>query len=163
MRSLLARRLDTLIARYKLRHASQVGTGPEVRGRVWIHGAGEIRIGDHVVFDGSFAPIELHAWKGASITIDDACRIDGGASIEATQSIRLGARARIGAFCKVMDNHFHPLFGNRHARPSARPVVVEQDVELGARSVLLAGAHVGRGANVRAGSVVSRRIAPHAH
>ncbi len=148
------------ISRYKLRHATRVGLAPQVRGTVWIHGGGEIQIGDHVIFDGSFAPIELHAWQGATITIEDGCRIDGGTSIEATRSITLGARVRLGAFCRVMDNHFHPLVGNRDARPPARPVVVEQDVDVGARSILLAGAHVGRGATIGAGRVVSRRIAP---
>lgn len=160
MLSLLVRSVDRGISRHKLRHATRVGLAPRVRGVVWIHGEGEIRIGDHVSFDAGFAPIELLAWKGAVLTIDDGCRIDGGTSIEATQSITLGARVRLGAFCKIMDNHFHPLVGNRNTRPPARPVIVEQDVEVGARSILLAGAHVERGAAVRAGSVISRRIAP---
>ncbi len=158
--SALVERLDARIARRKLGRCRSVGVEPRVRGNVWIHGNGEVRIGDRVFFDGTFAPIELHAWKGAVIEIGDDSYIGGGTSIEATRSIRLGPRVRLDGFCRVMDNHFHVLLGDRHARPDARPVTVEPDVEIGARAILLAGAHVGRGVRIAAGSVVARRMPP---
>lgn len=153
--------LDTHLARHRLRRCAAIGVEPHVRGNVWIHGDGEVRIGDRVFLDGTYAPIELHAWKGAVIEIGDDSYIGGGTSIEATRSIRLGPRVRLEAFCRVMDNHFHVLVGNRRARPDARPVMVEPDVEVGARAILLAGAHVGRGVRIAAGSVVARRRPPH--
>jgi acetyltransferase-like isoleucine patch superfamily enzyme len=57
-----------------------------------------------------------------------------------------------------MDNNFHPLVGNRHARPPSRPVRVGEDVEIGARAILLPGAEVGSGAIVGAGTVITRRV-----
>lgn len=155
---LLSERLETWSARYKLRNAAYVGLQPCVQGNVWIHGKGEVQIGDRVVLDGSFAPIELHTWAGAVIIIGDDCYVGSGTSIEATSSIRLGARVRVGAFCRVMDNHFHAITGDRRALPSPRPVVVKSDVEIGARSILLAGAWVARGATIGAGSVIARRL-----
>lgn len=148
--------LRSLEARYKLRACASVGQAPRVTGRVWIHGDGEIRIGDDVFFDAAKAPIELYSWAGAAIVIGDGGHIEGGSSIEATESIVLGARSKIGAFCKVMDNHFHPLVGNRNVRPPPRPVVIEEDVTIGPRSIVLAGARVERGSRIEPGTIVRR-------
>ena len=148
--------VDGRVARYKLRACASVGLSPRVRGRLWIHGDGAVTVGDRVFFDAASAPIELYAWAGASIVIGDDSVIAGGTSIEATRSITLGARTRLGSFCKVMDNHFHPLVGDRHARPAPRPVVVEDDVVMGPRAIVLAGARVERGARVDAGTVIKR-------
>jgi acetyltransferase-like isoleucine patch superfamily enzyme len=118
-------------------------------------------IGERVLLDGTRAPIELHAEPGAQLTIGDDTIVEGGTSIEATLAVSIGARAHIGMYCKIMDNHFHAL-AERDARPPARAVVVDEDVELGPHVILMAGAHVGRGAVVEASTVVGRPIEPYA-
>lgn len=45
--------------------------------------------------------------------------------------------------------------------PSAKPVVVEDDVVVGANAVILEGIRVGRGAVVAAGAVVIEDVPPH--
>lgn len=147
----------TALTRFKLRGCSSVGSSPRVRGALWIHGDGRIEVGDRVFFDASFAPIEVYAWAGATIVIGDDSYLGGGTSLEATSSIALGARSHLGVFCKLMDNHFHPLVGDRHARPLPRPVVLEDDVDLGPRTIVLAGAYVTRGSRVVAGTVIGQR------
>jgi acetyltransferase-like isoleucine patch superfamily enzyme len=154
--SLLDERIARRVARHKLRACASVGLAPRVQGRLWIHGDGDVEVGDRVFFDAAFAPIELYPWADASIVIGDDSYIAGGTSIEATSSITLGARTRVGSFCKVMDNHFHPLVGDRHVRPAPRAVVVEDDVVLGPRTIVLAGTRVERGARVDAGTVIRR-------
>jgi acetyltransferase-like isoleucine patch superfamily enzyme len=152
--------LDRLLTPWKLRRCAQAGGGALVLGRVWIRGKGKVRIGEGVVLDGRYVPIELHALEPASeIVLGDGVRVDGGVSIEAVVSVRIGARTRLGAFSKVIDNHFHPLLGNRHARPPSVPVVVGADAEIGPRAVLLAGVQVGDGATVGPASVITRRTA----
>ena len=71
--------------------------------------------------------------------------------------MKLGARTRLGAFAKVIDNHFHPLLGNRHARPPSVPVIVGEDVDIAPRAILLAGAQVGDGGGVGPAAVITRR------
>jgi acetyltransferase-like isoleucine patch superfamily enzyme len=156
----LSRGLGTLLSRLKLRRCRAVGDAPTVLGRVWIHGPGEVRLGHRVVLDGRMAPIELHAMKGGSIVLGDDVAIEGGASLEALQSITVGAGARLGAFCKVMDNQHHPLRGNRHERPPSVPLVIEDGATVGSRAILLPGAHVQAGATVAPGTVLSRKIPP---
>lgn len=144
--------------RFALRRCASVGKAPWVRGRVWIHGAGRVRLGDRVRLDASLAPIELHVEQGAELILEDDVCIEGGSSLEAQQRVHIGARSRVGAFCKVLDNHFHPLRGDRHARPRSTPVHVGEDVLLGPRVILLPGAQLERGVQVLAASVISRRI-----
>ena len=120
------------------------------RGTPWpsdvhVHGGGEVRVGERVVFDTSIAPIELHVEVGATIAIGDDVYVASGTSMEAQRSICIGARACIGAFTKIIDGHFHVLEGDRHVRPAPSAVIVEDDVTIGPRCVLLPRAHVGRG------------------
>ncbi len=119
-----------------------------------------MRLGARVHLDGSTAPIELHAAPSAEIVLGDDVYVGGGASIEAERSVRIGARCRIGAFSKIIDTHYHRLEGNRHELAAVESVVVEDDVEIGPRSVLLPRAHVGRGSMLCAGTVITRRFPP---
>jgi acetyltransferase-like isoleucine patch superfamily enzyme len=147
------------IARFKLRRCAHVGRAPEVRGRILVVGPGAVHVGDRVVLDASWAPIELKTFDQAScIVIGDGARIESGTSIEAVESVRIGAGVKLGAFCKAMDNHFHPISGDRHARPASEPVVIAEGAVIGDRAVLLAGAQIGSRAVVRPGAVVGRRL-----
>ena len=146
---------------YRLRRRAEVGRDVIVRGELWIRGPGRIVIGDRVVLDCATAPIELHVGPDAVIELRDDVYIGGGTSIEAQKAVTIGLRGRVGRFSKIIDNHFHNVAGKRHERPPSVPVVIEDDVELGARSILLPGAHLGAGTRVVPGSVVTRRVPPH--
>jgi acetyltransferase-like isoleucine patch superfamily enzyme len=128
--------------------------------RVVVRGEGTVRIGRGVRFDTSVARIELHALRGGEIVLDEDVWVESGVSIEASSSVRIGARTRIAPFAKIIDTHFHALAGNRHDRPTPSPVIVEEDVFIGPRAVLLPRAHIGRGSVLRAGTVITRRFPP---
>jgi acetyltransferase-like isoleucine patch superfamily enzyme len=157
---LLADVLDW-VSTARLRRRGQVGRDLVVRGGLWIRGPGRIEIGDRVVLDGATAPIELHVGPGAVIALGDDVYIGGGTSIEAQRAVTIGMRSRVGRFVKIIDNHFHNAAGKRNERPPSIPVVIEDDVELGPRVILLPGAHLGRGTRVVAASVVTRRVPPY--
>jgi acetyltransferase-like isoleucine patch superfamily enzyme len=151
------RLLADLGTRVKLRGCASVGPSTTVLGRVWVRGKGEVHLAEGVVLDARAAPIELCAHRGAEIRIGAGVRIEGGASLEAVSRIEVGAEAKLGSFCKILDNHFHPVGGwNRERRPPSRPVMIEERAEVGARAILLPGARVGSGAVVPAGAVISR-------
>ena len=61
----------------------------------------------------------------------------------------LGKNVHLGA-CSVVAGVLEP--------PSATPVIIEDDVLIGANSVILEGVKVGKGAVVAAGSVVTKDI-----
>jgi acyl transferase domain-containing protein/acetyltransferase-like isoleucine patch superfamily enzyme len=149
----------SLASAIKLRRCAAVGSGSRVIGRVWIHGEGRVVLGERVLLDGTHAPIELHPSAGAEIVISDDVVVEGGASIEATRAVRIGARTHVGAYCKIMDTHFHDVAGGYESVPP-QPLVVEDDVDLGPHSILTAGAQVGRGTIVEARTVLGRSIGP---
>jgi acetyltransferase-like isoleucine patch superfamily enzyme len=88
------------------------------------------------------------------IRIENMVWIAGGTSIEATRSVRVGARSRIGPFCKILDNHFHAV-GDRRQRPESVSVVIGENSVLGPRAILLPDAEMGAGARVGPAGVLS--------
>lgn len=152
--------LSSLATRFALRRCAAVGAGARVFGHVIVRGGGVVRVGRGVLLDASTAPIELHAAAGAELVLGDDVVVFGGASLEAWRSITVGARTRLGPFAKLLDSHFHPLTGPRHAPQDATFVVVEEDCEVGPGCTLTAGAHVGRGSSLVGGTVVTRRFPP---
>ena len=148
-----------ILARLKLRRCAHVGRAPRVLGRVWVWGDGRVVLGDRVLLDGRACAIELHALSGAEIIIGDDVEIAAGSSLEATGVIAIGARSRLGRFCKIMDNQFHATRGDHHTVAAAAGALhVGCDVEIGPHAVLLPGAVIEDGCSVEPCRVVSRRV-----
>ena len=109
----------------------------DLTGRLWLPGSGRIRIGRGVRLVGRRAAIELRAHEGGEITIGDGVLIEDGTSIEATRSVRIAAGARIGPFCKIIDNHFHRTVGDRYDRPEPVAISIGEGAVIGPRAVIL--------------------------
>jgi maltose O-acetyltransferase len=87
--------------------------------------------------------------------------INYGCSISASQQVRIGDDCSIGTHAIIMDNDFHEIDpGRRRLRPASAPIVLEENVWLGARVTVLKGVTIGRDSVVAAGSVVTRDIPP---
>lgn len=144
-----------LRARRMLRGADIVGSA-RVIGRVKVRNGGTIAIGDRVLFEGTTVPIELAAW-GAMLTIGDGCYINYGTSISARAGVSIGSNVAIGQYSIIMDDDYHSPTDHHRAGRRA-PIVVGDDAWLGARVIVLRGAHIGRGAVIGANSVVTGDI-----
>lgn len=73
--------------------------------------------------------------------------------------IRLGNRVRVGPCAMIIDTEFHGAL-NRKFRPPPRPVIIEDDVWIGAKASVLPGVTIGRGSIVGVGSVVNADVPP---
>src|SRR5450830_1216116 len=87
---------------------------------------------------------------GAQISIGDESGLSG-TTICAAKSVSIGKRCLIGADVLIADTDFHPIAmeGRRYKGVSdakSSPVVIEDDVFIGARSIILKGVRVGKGA-----------------
>ena len=150
---------NTIASQINLRSRAHLGDRVKIRGRIRIVGEGAITIGDDSELDARCAPIELHADLGSTILIGKGVRVAGGVSIEAKSRVEVGDRSVLRGFCKVLDNHFHPLSGDRHrGAPPSNPVVIGSDCDIGWRALILPGARLGPGAKALAGVVVSRKV-----
>ncbi len=106
-------------------------------------------------------PTILATWAaGAEIVIGDGAAMSG-VAICAQLRVTLGHRVVIGANSVIADTDFHGLEPERRFDPgAAAPIVIEDDVFIGTRVLVLKGSRIGRGAVIGAGSVVSGHVPP---
>lgn len=136
--------------------------GPFVRvmgGRpvVRIAPRGRIILGERVRIMSEITRAELAVGPGARLEIGARTFLNYGCSLGATQLIQIGERCLVGNYVNIIDNTFHDLY-NRDLVPDPEPVIIEDDVWLGTRAIVLPGVRIGRGAVVGAGSVVTRDV-----
>lgn len=91
---------------------------------------------------------------GAKLTIGNNCSFSG-ASIWCFDSITLKDNVRIGANVTIMDGDAHQ--DDPRAGVNA-PVVIEENVWVGANTIILKGVTIGRNSLIGAGSVVVKSI-----
>lgn len=109
--------------------------------------------------DSRVARTEIVVEQGATLEIGESAFINYGCSISANQLVRIGPRCNIGTFCMVIDNAFHELEPERrHLRPESKPIILEENVWLGGRVIVLPGVTIGRDRVIGAGSVVTHDI-----
>lgn len=107
----------------------------------------------------------------SKITIGNNVGISG-STICAIESISIGDNVLVGSGCVIVDSDLHPIkWEDRLATPSAgqtvdfqtdktisKPVVIGNNVFIGARSIILKGVTIGDGSIIGAGSVVANSI-----
>jgi acetyltransferase-like isoleucine patch superfamily enzyme len=144
-------------ARLRLRRCSRVGDLPMVRGRPWIRNGGSIILGERVLVWSHVVPVELTAVDGGSLEIGDRTFINYGVIITAYDRVRVGNDCMLGHHVIIMDCNEHAVLSDSQ---HPRPVVLEDNVWLGDRVLVLPGVRIGEGAVVGAGSVVVKDIPP---
>ncbi|KNE20023.1 2,3,4,5-tetrahydropyridine-2,6-dicarboxylate N-acetyltransferase [Virgibacillus pantothenticus] len=113
------------------------------------------------------ARIEPGAVIRDQVEIGDGCVIMMGATINIgsvigdgtmiDMNVVLGGRATVGKSCHIGAG---TVLAGVIEPPSAKPVIVEDDVVIGANVVVLEGVTIGKGAIVAAGSIVTKDVAP---
>jgi maltose O-acetyltransferase len=144
-------------ARWSLRHADHVGSRVRVRGRPAVSNEGRIEIHDRVQLVSTMATLELVATDGGLLEIGERTLVNYGAS----ELVRIGPRCLIGPYVMMLDNDFHRIEPERRLeRPPSKPIIVEENVWIGARVIVMSGVSVGRDSCIGAGSVVTADVPP---
>lgn len=131
-------------------------------------GNGSIHIGGENRIRGNFAT----RLPDASIRVGDRCFIAAGTMVVAAERVEIGNDVLIGESCYISDNDGHSLEmeTRRHDIPNRingfkswdgigiAPVVVESNVWIAPRCIILKGVTIGRGAVIGAGSVVTKDV-----
>ena len=150
-----------LRARYYLRSAQTLGPRVRLWGVPFVNNQGTLLVGDRVRLASGVSTLELSVGSGATLEIGDRVLINHGCSIGATKLVRIGPRCNIGSQAILIDNAFHELDPERRdEQPEPAPVILEENVWLAARVIVLPGVTVGKNSVVGAGSVVTRDIPP---
>ena len=100
----------------------------------------------------------------ARLSIGSWSFLGNGVEIDCQDTIEIGAHVLLSPGCFVTDHNHGILSGKRiDQQPcTASTVVIEDDVWLGAKSIVLPGVTLGKGAVVAAGSVVNKDVQPYA-
>lgn len=132
-----------------------------------------IRIGNEVSLISSsrratastlYAPVKLRTFSAsACIELEEGVQLSGTSIIARSQTIRIGAYTMIAPNCVIVDSDFHEPWPaeRRHIDPGFErdaPVKIGKHVWIGMQSIILKGVHIGDGAIIAAGSVVTHDI-----
>ncbi len=148
-------------ARWFLRHADELDGRVRVQGTPRVVNNGRMIIGHKARFDSRLATLELVADSGGVLEIEERAFINFGCNIAASELIRIGAYSQLGPYCMLMDNAYHHVEPElRHERPPSKPIILERNVWLGARTIVLPGVTIGHDSCIGAGSVVTKDIPP---
>jgi len=95
---------------------------------------------------------------GMKVRITCFCQLNGGGGIEIGDNVLIGPGVMIWSQNHRYQRADIPITdqGYDYAK-----VTIEEDVWIGARSIILPGVHISKGAVVAAGSVVTRSVAPY--
>lgn len=144
-------------ARIALRKCEAVGKMVTVRGFPRIEGEGTIILGDGVKIWSHLAKTQLSVGENATLTINDNTFINTGVIISVRNKVYIGKNCQIANQVIIMDNDFHGV-GNRDQPQHPDPIVIEDEVWLATRCIVLKGVTIGRGAVVAAGAVVTKDV-----
>ncbi len=143
----------------------EVGPGLRAERLPYMRGRGTIRIGRRVHLSGRSCFYFMDVvGERPRIEIGDGAFIGNGCTFSAARLISIGAGCLISTMVRVHDNDGHPLdsarrrAGERITSEEIAPVVLEENVWVGAGAIILKGVRVGRDAVIGAGAVVTRDV-----
>lgn len=133
--------------------------------------AAAITLGDNVIADGEFLVFADHGKIeiGSDVFIGEGSRIWSGATII------IGDRVLISHGVSILDSSFHDLSAKKRYQQCqrifidrinevgaipAKSIRIDDDVWIGYGASILKGVHIGRGAVVAAGAIVTKDVAP---
>ena len=120
---------------------------------------------DGKIFIGNNVKIEdccLVLAQRGTLTIGDDTYIGHGSHLCAIKSVSIGKKCLIAAYCILRDMK-HGTEGSipiKEQKQDASPVILGDDVWLGAHTVVTAGVTIGQGTVIGANSVVTKDVAP---
>ncbi len=140
-----------------LRECNRVGNRPRTMGRPRVDNRGTIELGDEVILNSSFSPVDLTAAEGGRIEVGSGVAINFGTSITARSLVKLGDKVSLGPYCILSDSDL-PADGQDAQAGTAgepRPIEIGDGAWLAGRVTVLPGTRIGAGSVITAGSIVS--------
>ena len=142
-----------------------VGTGLRAERLPYMRGPGRLVLGSSVNLSGRSCFYFMRGMGEAPrIVIGDRVFVGNGCTLAAAQSITVGSDCLLAAGVRIHDNDGHPLDPERRRTGAAlradecAPVVIEDNVWIGADAVILKGVHIGRNSVIGTGAVVTSDV-----
>jgi acetyltransferase-like isoleucine patch superfamily enzyme len=101
-----------------------------------------------------FPGTRLEVLKGGRISIGHGTYLNRNTTVIAQRSVTIGRHCQISWDVVIMDTDQHTVDGIDRSEP----VVVEDNVWIGCRAIILKGVHIGERAVIGAGAIVTRDV-----
>jgi acetyltransferase-like isoleucine patch superfamily enzyme len=133
----------------------------------WIQGRGELIIGENVLIDGKCSFTFAARFSAQpTLIIGDNTGIGHACSFTIGKKISIGRHCRIGGNVWIFDSPGHPadpvarMAGSPVADDEVKPVMIEDNVWIGQKAIIMPGVTIGQGSIVAAGAVVMVNVPP---
>lgn len=147
-----------------------LGKNLQIPGKVsWLIGGGKLKIGDNFYLSSgngvnpiaSNLQADVYVEPGSTLTIGNNVGMSS-TRLWIHESARIGNNVKIGGCVLITDTDAHPMdyVARRSSNEGTKsaPVVIEDDVWIGAHCIILKGVTIGARSVIGAGSVVTKSI-----
>ncbi len=149
-----------LLARWYLRKCTSVGKMVTVNGKPVIDAKGTVHIGNDVRIWSVFNQSKIYVSKGGTLKVGNNSRING-VHISVSKLVEIHDNVRIAPYCVIVDSDFHKVDDHFSNDGVSKPIIIEDDVWITMRCMILRGVKIGRGAVIAAGAVVTKDVPPY--
>lgn len=150
---------EPLFKAYCRCHGRGLRTGVYIH---WVQGKGDLILGDDVLVDGkSTFSFAARFTARPTLIVGDHTSIGHNCRFSVGKRITIGRHCEIASDVWMLDSSGHPsdpearLAGLPPSPEEVRPIVIEDNVWIGSRSVIFPGVTIGEGSIVSAASVVT--------
>jgi acetyltransferase-like isoleucine patch superfamily enzyme len=155
--AVLGDRARSLLLRWR---GAKVGPGVRIGVRTLVHRPACLELGDRVQFEHQVFVKSVS--DRAKIRLGERTFVGCNSEFDISERLTVGNDVLIAPGCFITDHEHghgaHDRIASQGTRSS--PVIIEDDVWLGAKVVILPGVTIGRGAVVAAGAVVTKDVPP---
>lgn len=107
----------------------------------------------------SFEAVRIECLPNAVLEIGHKSYINHDSEIRCRERITIGNNVSIAYNVLIQDSDYHTTYDdNGNPKPQTLPIVIEDNVWIGANVIILKGVTIGEGSIVAAGSVVTKSI-----
>lgn len=150
--------LRILFAKWYLRKCI-VGKMVSVNGKPVVDNKGEMIFSDEVRIWSTIVQAKLYTGKKGKLIVGRNARLNG-VHIDVREMVKIGENVRIAPYTIILDSDFHDV-KDHFADGTSKPIIIEDDVWIATRSTILKGVHIGKGAVVATGAVVTKDVPPY--
>ena len=107
----------------------------------------------------TFEAVRIELLPNAVVEIGDKSYINHDSEIRCRERITIGNNVSIAYNVLIQDSDYHTTYDdNGNPKPQTLPIVIEDNVWIGANVIILKGLTIGEGSIVAAGSVVTKSV-----
>jgi acetyltransferase-like isoleucine patch superfamily enzyme len=101
-----------------------------------------------------YSGVRLEVEPGGRIEIGNGTYLNRNTLVHANKLVRIGRVCKIAWDVVIIDTDMHSIPG----KEQDKPVIIEDEVWIGCRAIILKGVRIGKGAVIAAGSIVTKDI-----